>query len=119
MRRADYPHVHGDRLRASEPLDGAVLERAQNFRLRHRIHVADLVQKQRSARRQLEFSLLLLGRAGERATFVAEELGFDQRLRQRRTVDGDKRFSGPRRPIVNLLCEQVLSRAALPEDEHG
>ena len=100
-------------MRPAEPLDLAALERAQYFRLRHRVHVADFVEKERAAGRQLEFPLALLGGARERAALVAEKFRFDQVFRQRRAVYGDKRLFGARRPRVNFLREQVLARAAL------
>ncbi len=72
MRGADHANVDGNRLRAAQAFDNSILKRAQNFRLRHRIHVANFVQKNRSAVGQLEFALFLLRRASECAFFIAE-----------------------------------------------
>ena len=57
MRRADHPHVHFNRPRTTEPFDRPVLQSTQHLRLRHRTHIPNLIQKNRAARRQLEFSL--------------------------------------------------------------
>ncbi len=81
MRRADHPHIHRNRLRAAQAFNRPILQRAQHFRLRDRIHVADFIEKQRPARCQLEFPLLLLRRASERSAFVAKQLRLDQSLR--------------------------------------
>ena len=71
VRRADHPHIHGNRLRSAEPFDGAVLEYAQHFRLRHRIHVPNFIQKNRATGGQFELSFFLLCSTRECAPFVA------------------------------------------------
>ena len=48
--------------------------------------LADLVEKERAAVGQLEAAFASVDRAGERALLVAEELRFDERVRQRRAV---------------------------------
>ena len=53
--------------------------------------LADLVQEHRAALGGLEPALLLHDGAGERAALVAEQLALEQRLGDRRAVDGDKR----------------------------
>ena len=72
VRRADHSHIHGNRLRSAEPFDGPILEHTQHLGLCHRIHVANFIQENRSARGQLEFSFFLLRRAGKRAAFVTK-----------------------------------------------
>src|SRR5580698_1993953 len=72
MRRANHTNIHRNRLRASKPLDHSIFQSAQDFRLRYRIHITDLVQKQRAAVRLLESALFLLRRPGERAALVTE-----------------------------------------------
>src|SRR3977135_3751912 len=52
--RCHPPRVHGDRLLAAEPLDHARLEHAQQLRLGFGPQVADLVEEQRAAVRELE-----------------------------------------------------------------
>src|SRR5579871_185143 len=86
VRRRDDAHVDLDRPRRSEPFDFALLQHAQHFRLRLRAHVADFVEEDRPAVGLLELADLLLGRAGERAFLVAEQLRLDQLLWNRRTV---------------------------------
>ena len=52
--RRDDPHVDVQRGRAADPFEPALLERAQNLRLQADRQVADFVEEQRAAMRQLE-----------------------------------------------------------------
>src|SRR5215831_6860392 len=63
--------------------------------------------------RQLELARLTVGRAGERALLVAEKLGFEQRFRNGRAVDGDKRAVGAWAERVQRTSEQLFARPAL------
>ena len=67
------------------------LDRAQQLGLQLVAQVADLVEEQRAAGRQLELAELLADRAGERALLVAEQRALDQLLGNRGEVDGDER----------------------------
>src|SRR5262249_50430962 len=108
-----------DRLRASHALDLALLDRAQQLRLEVESQVADLVEKQRAARRELELAQLLLDRAGERAALVAEQRAFDELVRNRRHVDRDERRVAAARLLVQQARQQLLAGPALAEDQHG
>ena len=59
--------------------------------------IADLVEEERAALRQLDLAGHAAIGAGERAALVAEELALDELDRQRRAVDGDERPGLPRR----------------------
>jgi len=80
VRRADQPEVHVDRPRTADAVERALLDRLQDGRLGLGAQVADLVQEQGAPRGLLEESLVALGRAGERAGLVPEQLGFEQGL---------------------------------------
>ena len=58
----------------------AVLQEPENFRLQGAGQVADLVEEERAAVRELDLSRRLLGGAGEGAALVAEELALEQVL---------------------------------------
>ncbi len=62
--------------------------------------------------------MAVLIRAGERALQVTEQLGFEQRLRKRAAIDGDKRGWGAGAVVVDGACDQLLSGTALAGDEH-
>ena len=88
--RGDQPDVDAQRPRAAEPLELVLLEHAQDLGLRARAHVADLVEEQRAAVGLLEPADALLVGAGERALLVAEQLGLEQVLLERRAVHLDE-----------------------------
>src|SRR5262249_60159836 len=97
---------------AANPLEPLLFERAQDLRLEGERQIADLVEEERAAVRQLEFAGLAVLRAGEGALLVAEQFRLEQRLGDRRTVDGDKRPVGARAERVQRAREQFLSGAA-------
>ena len=61
--------------------------------------------------------LLVGGGAGERAAHVAEQLGLEQRFRQRAAVERDERPVAPRRVEVDGARHQLLARARLAGDQ--
>src|SRR6185295_974982 len=87
VRGRDDANVDLDRLLRADALKRLLLQDAQNLGLRLQAHVADLVEEERAGVGQLEFSLAVLDRAGERSLLVAEELRFDELLRNRGAVD--------------------------------
>src|SRR5205823_5426771 len=71
---ADHAQVEQDRLLSADPLDLVLLQRPEDLRLEIQRQIADLVEEQRPAVRQLELAQLLPVGAGEGAALVAEEL---------------------------------------------
>ena len=72
---------------APDALECAFLQHAQQLGLHVGRQIADFVEKERAAVGQLETALAHRDRAREGAALVAEELGLDQRRRERRAVD--------------------------------
>jgi hypothetical protein len=64
-----------------------------------------------------ELAGLAPDRSGKGALLVSEELGLDQFLRDRRTVDLDERAAGDPGALVDLPRHEFLARAALPHDQ--
>ena len=83
------------------------------------VDVANLVEKDGAALRQLEAPLLARVRAGEGALLVAEQLRLDQRVGQRRAAHFHERLLGAQRVVVNGMRNQLLAGARLAADEHG
>ena len=71
MGRGEEPRVDPNRP-AADRSDAALLDRSQDLRLHRRIHVADLVEKQRSTIRIAERAAALRDRTGESASHMAE-----------------------------------------------
>ena len=61
----------------------------------------------------LQQTLLLGFRVGERAALVTEQFAFEQRLGQRRTSDVDERTLGAGATVVDRLGHDVLSGSAV------
>ena len=73
----------------------------------------------RAAVCQRELALLRRRRPGERAADVAEQLGFEQRLRDRRAVDLDERHVALRAAVVDGARHELLAGTGLAGDEDG
>src|SRR5947199_180246 len=102
---------------AAHPLELALLEHAQDLRLRLRPHVADLVEEECPAVGDLELALARRDRPCEGALLVTEELALDQLARERRAVHLDERLRAPRAVVVERVGDQLLPRAARAADE--
>ena len=66
-----------------------------------------------------EEAAFVLDRAGERAALVAEELRFEERLRQRAAVDRDELAVLADRRVMDGARDELLARPALARQEHG
>ena len=115
----DDAHIHGNHLRPADPLEGLLLEHAQEFHLRVGRQVADFVEEERALVRLLEAADAPLVSAGERAAFVAEQFAFQQVFRDGGAIDRDKRGFGARAVLVDGAGDQFLARAGFAPDEHG
>ena len=82
-------------------------------------HVADLVEKQRAAVALLELADAAAVGAGEGALLVAEQLAFQQVLRDGGAVEGQERCFAPGAVLVDGPGDQFLAGAALAGDQHG
>jgi hypothetical protein len=95
------------------------LEDPQELGLRGQRQLADLVEEQRAAVGRGEATDAVVDRAGERALQVAEQLGLDQAVGDRRAVDRDERPGVALRGAVDGAREQLLAGAGLAGDEDG
>src|SRR5262249_30573192 len=74
--RGDHAYVDTERPRPTDTLELLLLEHAQQLRLQVEREVADLVEKERAAVRQLEAADPLRDGTGKSPALVAEELAF-------------------------------------------
>ncbi len=79
---------------------------------------ADFVEENRSAIRQLEAPKVPLRCSRERALFVAEQFGRNQRGRKRGTVHADEGPSGSRGLFVDCAREQFLAGPGFSRDQN-
>jgi hypothetical protein len=96
----------------------SVSQKAQQFHLYRQRHVADLVQEQGPAIDTFNSADRLLERSGERAPFVTEELAFEKRLGNRRTIDWHKRLARTGTQFVDRPGGQLLVGAALAAQQY-
>ena len=104
-------------MRLAQAPDLALLKRAQQLRLHARAELGDFVEEQRAAAGILEQARTIGVRAGERAARVAEQLGLDQVVDQRRAVDRAEPPVAPHAARVNRARGQFLARPALAFDD--
>ena len=115
----DEADVGVDRRVAADALELLLLQQPQQLRLRGGRHVADFVHEDGSAVGLLELADAAAVGAGERAALVAEKLAFQQRLGNRRAVDGQKRGPAAAAVLVDCPRHHFLAGAAFAENQHG
>src|SRR5207302_823107 len=96
---------------AANALDGPLLQRAQQLGLQLDRHIADLVEVERAAVRELELAEPPLLRVGERAPLVAEHLRLEQGGGNRRARDRDEGPAGPAAVVVDRPGDELLAGA--------
>jgi hypothetical protein len=116
----DHAHVRLDRLVPADAVEVAIGQHAQQACLQVERHVADLVEEQGAVLGLLEAAAPHRLGAGEGAALVAEQLGFQQVLRDRRRVQGDERLLSARAVFMEGARDQLLAGAAFPgnQDRH-
>jgi hypothetical protein len=115
----DQPGVHGERLLTSGALELLVLQETQQLELDAAPDLGHLVEEQRAAV-GLQAPALSRRRSGSRegARLAAEELRFELRLVQARTVEPDQ---GPIATLTELVeggSDQTLAGPGLAVDQH-
>ena len=118
MRGGNDAHVDLDGVRVADALELPFLENAQQLGLQRRAHGSDLVQEQRALVRLLDASLAGADRPGKGAPCVTEQLGFEQRLRDRAAVQGHEPVGPPGAVVVDRPRRQFLARPGFTGDEH-
>ncbi|KAF1053168.1 MAG: hypothetical protein GAK43_01545 [Stenotrophomonas maltophilia] len=117
--RGDDAHVDVLGLVAADPLEGALLQHAQQLDLQRQRHVADLVEEQGAAVGQLETPGAAGNGASEGTLLVAEQLAFQQLCRNRPAVDRDERRFAALGVIVQVARHHFLAGPGLTEDQHA
>ena len=116
--RRDDADVDRDALGATDSLDLAAIDRAQQLRLHVEGELADLVEEQRASRGRLEGTRPRRRGTGERAGLVPEQLGLEQVARDGAAIDDDKWTGRARACEVGGLGGEILAGAALALEQH-
>ena len=118
VRRGDHAHVERLRGVRSQLRDALLLQHAQQAHLHVHRHLADLVEEQRAAVRELELPhRARLARPGERPALVAEQLGGQQVARQGAAVDGHE-LAGASAATMQRAGHHFLAGARLAQQQH-
>ncbi|MCY1431223.1 hypothetical protein D9M71_471860 [compost metagenome] len=118
MGRGDQAHIDLLRLHRTYPAYLAFLQHTQQASLGFERQFANFIEEQRTAIGGLHQAGAPGAGAGERAFFVAEQLGFDQRFGDGRAVHRDHRCLGPARQVVQGAGHQLFTGAGLALDQH-
>src|SRR5262249_50624702 len=94
------------------------LEHAEKLGLEFGARVADLVEEDRAAAREVEAAAARAGGAGERALHVTEQLTLEQCRWKRGAVERDERLVPRRAVVVDRARDELLAGAGLAANEH-
>ncbi len=113
------PDIDLDGLIASHPLKFLFLEHPQQFHLKGRRKIADLIEEDASPVGLLEPADPPLDGSGKGPSFVTEQLALEKILRQGCAVDLDEGSTCPGASLMDHVGNEFLSRSAFPTDEDG
>jgi hypothetical protein len=108
VRCGDQADIGLERRSPTQPLEFALLQHTEELDLHRGGELGDLVEKERSAGRQLEAPGLPPVRSREGAALVTEELGLEERVGARHAVDRHKGAVGPGARVMNRACHELL-----------
>ncbi len=117
--RGHDTHVAADGLVATDALEAAFLQHAQQLHLHRQAHVANFVQQQGAAFGHFEAALARGQCAGEGTLLVTEQLAFQQVGRNGAAVDRHERAITARRTLVDGARHHFLAGAGFAQHQHG
>ena len=118
VRGGDQVHVDLFYLGRTDALDFAVLNHAQELGLHGERGLADFVEKDGAAVGVFEQAGPRIGRSGERAADVAEELAFEQGIDQRRAVAHRQPLRADRADLVDRARDEFFPGPGLADDQN-
>ena len=118
MCRRDESNVDRFGVRRPDRPDLMFLNYAKKFRLQFGRQLSNFVQEQGTGIGGLNQPLLVSIGSCECAAQMAEQFGFDQGLRQGRTIHRNKRSAPPQTQIVNGSGYELLPRAGLAANQY-
>jgi hypothetical protein len=105
-------HVHSRRFFGSDSIKLAILEHLEQFGLKSKIHIADLIQKNRAAIGQLKLSGITFEGARKRASLIAEQFAFHEFGWERCTIQFQEDLPSTKRMIVNVTRQDLFAHAS-------
>src|SRR5438105_1289972 len=98
---------------ATDPFELPLLDKPQELCLKRARHIADFVQKERTAMGEFELAGRLFDRTRERTFFMPEQLALEQIFWDRGAINGNEWRGSPRRTVVQSAGNNFLSGAGL------
>ncbi len=111
-------HVDFNRFVGTDSRDFAAFQHTQKFDLRGERHVSHFVEKQCSPVGIFKLTDAIGARVGERPLHMAKKLAFQNMFAERGTIEGHEGTALAGAVLMNRLCDQLLSRAGIPLDQH-
>src|ERR1051326_2679858 len=119
VRGREDADINLDRPSTADAIDLALLDSAQQFGLKPRIHFADFIEQQGAAIGFFELADTTRDGARERAFLMAEQFGFQKIFRDGGAIDGDERLVGARALAVNVAREDFFTGSRFAGDQDG
>ena len=119
VRGADEPDIGGLGARAAQAADGALLDHGEKLGLQGIGQQRDLIEEEHPAVRRLKEAGLGAVGIGEGPPLEAEELGLEQRLGDRRTVDVHEGPTAAGAVAMEQAGDQALAGAGVTLDQDG
>src|SRR5439155_12181685 len=113
--RRDHTHVGAAHFLTADPHVGSILQNTEQLHLNALRYLADLVQEDGAPFGELEAARLGPNRPRERAPLMAEELRFQEGLRESAAIHRHKGSVRALARRVARLGEDLLPRSALPQ----
>src|SRR5271163_1525261 len=118
VRRSDHAGRDGDAFVRSHGLHFTLLQSAQQLSLQIDGQISDLAKEYRASTGRFQQAWLSVIGSRKGAFHVTEELGFDQRGNERRTIYRNEGLVAPVAQVMNGAGHQLFSRSAFAEHQH-
>src|SRR5438067_1426763 len=118
VRRSNESRVDGELAGPAQPPERFRLQHLEELGLQLERELANLIQENRAAIRQLEQPDFALLRVGERALLVTEQLRIEKSRRQAGTIDFDEGSIRAGREVMNDASDPAFARPTLSLQEH-
>ncbi|OPX95595.1 MAG: hypothetical protein A4E60_03571 [Syntrophorhabdus sp. PtaB.Bin047] len=119
VRRRNHAHVDLPAYCRSHGLDLSVFEHPEEDLLKTWTDIAYLIKEYRAAVGDFKDALLVPHGPRESTLHIAEKLAFEERLRQRRTIDGQEGFLGPDAVEVYGPRDKLFPGSRFTKDKYG
>jgi hypothetical protein len=117
--RGDDLHIDRYRVARADPPNALFFDGRQELCLQIQRYRADLVEEERPAAGRFEEPAARGLGVGERTSLVSEELGLDERGRQRGAVDAHEGLVASSAVVVNALGHEPLAGSGLAVEQDG